>query len=616
MANDNLDPRACFGINRTSDSNLMHNSNSPSPATGLTVVPTAFPKSPTAGIQETLDSLPAHGGAVVIPPGRHTIRRSIVVPANVTLRGSGNATVLQRPAPVWFDLSGPAPAQPVEVPLANVNGLTPGDELYLADAGQGGWHARHLVVTRLEGNRVIGELVAGDPDRSYNPATRAWAGNFFPMILIHHRENVTVADLSIDGGPHDYSESRQAGFTCSAVHGVHSENLRVQNVNVRRWPSDGISAQKGSAVVSHCVVEDCLGHGYHPGSSISCSTWSHNISRRNRRDGFFFCARVRNAVVAGNIFSDNLGHGVGNLSLPDAFNVVDGNVIQRNGKHGIEGFEALGNVIANNIIRDNSQSAPGQYAGIRLESHSDNSLTGNLCLDTQETPTQTTGIELVDPAGENVMAHNHGSVVRKEIAMETPEAIIRRTPQAPLLDGGVQDAVWKTAEGLTLAKRVEDGAPLEVVSTVRILHDDAFLYFGVECPEPEMDQVEDQLSGRGDHAFTENCVEIYLIPGVGGDDFVHLAVNSLGAFFQRGKDRPKTWDSEAKLASQRGADSWSFEIAVPVGVLGPEGLTSGHRFKANFYRTRLTTSPPERSCWTPTRASFLMPRRFGELRVE
>lgn len=594
----------------------MHNTNAPAPAAETTVDPSAFPGSPTAGIQEALDSLPAHGGAVVIPPGRHTLRRSIVVPANVTLRGAGSATVLQRPAPAWFELSGTAPAQPVEVPLQSVDGLQPGDALYLTDAAQGGWNARHLAITRFEGNRVKGELVAGDPDRSYSPASRAWAANFFPMVLIHRCENVTVADLTIDGGPHDDADSRKPGFTCSAVHGVHAENFRVQNVTVRRWPSDGISAQNGSAVVSHCVVEDCLGHGYHPGSSISCSTWSHNISRRNKGDGFFFCARVRNAVVAGNVFTDNLGHGVGNLTFPDAFNVVDGNVIQRNGRHGIEGFAALGNVISNNVIRDNSQSAPGKYAGIRLESHSDNSLMGNLCLDTQETPTQTTGIELVDPAGENVVAHNRGSVVQTEITDETPVAVIRRTLEPLVLDGRLNDAAWKAADPLTLARRVEDGSALEVVSTVRVLHDGAFLYFGVECPEPDMDQVEDQLSGRGDPAYTENCVEIYWMPDADKDEFLQFAVNSLGAFFQRGSAKSKTWDSGAKLGSHLGAAGWSFELAVPVEVLGAGGLLPGRIFKANFYRTRLAVSPMERSCWAPTRASNFMPRRFGELRVE
>ncbi|GAG16367.1 unnamed protein product, partial [marine sediment metagenome] len=49
--------------------------------------------SPTAGIQEAIDALPAGGGVVTLPRGRYVIRRAIVLRSHVTLRGDGVHTV-------------------------------------------------------------------------------------------------------------------------------------------------------------------------------------------------------------------------------------------------------------------------------------------------------------------------------------------------------------------------------------------------------------------------------------------------------------------------------------------------------------------------------------------
>ncbi|MCA1809987.1 MAG: right-handed parallel beta-helix repeat-containing protein, partial [Lentisphaerae bacterium] len=387
--------------------------------------PPIDPGSTTAGIQEALDALPESGGMLCLKSGRYLVRRSIHLRANVTIRGEGAATILMRPTPIFFTLTAVAPALPVEAELSAVDGLQPGDEIYIRDKGQGGWHARHIIIEHIHNKLVQGSIVAGDPRRSYSPDADGHGGNFFPMIMIPGSHNAMVADLAIDGGPHVYSREQMPGFTCSGVHGVKAENLRVRDITVRRWPSDGISAQGGSAFVTECLVEDCLGHGFHPGSNITHSIWNNNIARRNGQDGFYFCRGVRNAIVSGNLLIENRMNGIGNLSAPDAYNVVTGNVIARNGRHGIEAFEALGNVIGNNQVRDNSQSDVGRFAGIRLESHADNIVTGNLCLDTQTSPTQKTGIELVDPAGENKFADNHGTMVTADAVCQPPLGEIR-----------------------------------------------------------------------------------------------------------------------------------------------------------------------------------------------
>ncbi|GEM_PF-728931 len=592
----------------------------------VTVNPSAHRGSPTAGIQEAIDSLPEGGGMVFVPHGTYLVRRSIVLRANVTLRGEAAATVLMRPAPIFFDLTAPTTAHCMDAELSTVEGLQVGDEIYIADKAQAGWHARHMTITAIKGTRVQGTLVVGDPERCYDSKGGAHGANYFPMILAPRiageGTGAGVMDLMVDGGPSTYDPRRMLDFTCSAIHGVHSDNFRVRGVTVRRWPGDGISTQGGSATVTECLVEDCLGNGYHPGTGISSSIWTNNISRRNGWDGFFFCLAVRNAIVSNNLLIDNHLNGIGGLQDPDAYNVITGNVIARNGKRGIDAFGALGNIIANNLIQDNSRSVPGAFAGLWMENHCGNVVTGNLCPDTknaQKTPTQAGGIESIDPAGENTIANNAATLHTMPAAPPPPKAEIRPVEKAPVLKNGrLDDPAWKAADELVMALRAEDGTPAQTTTRARFLRDNRFLYIGLHCPEPFMDRISDCVTQHNGPTWSENSVEIYFMPDASGPRCFQLAINSLGTLLEQQYQGRKSsaWDSKAQVKAYRGQDFWSLEIAIPLEAFGPEGLPSGRQCKANVYRTRLTLWPEERSCWSPTMGGFFLPRRFGTLTVK
>src|SRR4029079_12882501 len=52
--------------------------------------------SPTAGIQEAIESLGPQGGLVKLGPGEYLLRQSIRVRSNLTMEGAGEATVLRK----------------------------------------------------------------------------------------------------------------------------------------------------------------------------------------------------------------------------------------------------------------------------------------------------------------------------------------------------------------------------------------------------------------------------------------------------------------------------------------------------------------------------------------
>ncbi len=155
------------------------------------------------------------------------------------------------------------------------------------------------------------------------------------------------------------------------------------------------------------MVENCRGHGMHPGTGLADSVWSGNISRENTGDGLFFCMRVRHSVVSNNVLADNDGAGIGHVGGGgDRYNVVAGNTCVGNGRWGIQVYDGADNVITGNLCLSNSRLDPGRYPGIGVIKTTDTIISGNRCLDGQETRTQAAGIVESDGSDFNLFTGN------------------------------------------------------------------------------------------------------------------------------------------------------------------------------------------------------------------
>ena len=362
--------------------------------------------STTAGIQEAVDSLPKSGGSVYLPAGRYRLRRSVELRSRVRLHGEGPATVVLRPKEVVTLLAKNAHGESRTLHLKNSRGLRPGDEIHVGDDECEGWWASHCEIKQVIGKRLSLEVLWGERRRRFLTGRRAFAANWFPAFWLRDIQDVTVEDLTIDGGIRKHRRAK-CDFVVAAVHSRECRNVRVLNVTVRNWPGDGIGLQAGrGGLVSGCVAENCAGYGFHPGTGVTESIWSDNCARGCTRDGFFFCLRVTHSTVRGSVFTGNGGHGIGGLSDPDCCNVVAGNVCADNGMHGIDADRAIGNTIQGNVCRNNSRSAPGKYAGILLSKHRDNVVTGNVCIDDAPEHTQLRGLVEKRPAGSNIVKDN------------------------------------------------------------------------------------------------------------------------------------------------------------------------------------------------------------------
>ncbi|MEE3043043.1 MAG: right-handed parallel beta-helix repeat-containing protein [Candidatus Latescibacterota bacterium] len=359
--------------------------------------------SPTSGIQEAIDSLQEQGGRVHIPAGRWHLSRSICLPSGVSLVGDGPATVLHI-SPLKVARLAKAVRKGGRV--LTLKGKVPyrvGQEIGISDEVLSGWWGTHGIVEAIKGQQIH---LSARFNRGLSVADDAKAVSLFPAITADGATDAELANFTIRG-PKGY-KGKWWDFTYSAIHLVSCQRVRVTNVTVFEWPSDGIGVQRGSDVqVSQCQSHGCRGHGFHPGTGLARSIWSHNIGKGNGGDGFFFCARVHHSTCSDSVFSENGLAGIGGVARGgDHHNIISDNVCSYNQKWGIEATRGDEQIIAGNLVLSNSQERAGEFPGIRLHDMERNVVTSNRLADDQNEPTQTKGIVESGATDYNLISSN------------------------------------------------------------------------------------------------------------------------------------------------------------------------------------------------------------------
>ncbi|MCX7826057.1 MAG: right-handed parallel beta-helix repeat-containing protein [Verrucomicrobiae bacterium] len=371
--------------------------------------------SPTCGIQEAIDALPADGGVVNIPPGNYCLRRSIALRSRVTLRGAGSTTVLTRGKQAHARLTQPARKGDTSVEVETTAGFRIGDEVGLMDDKMRGWYMAHCIIKQVEARRLVfGEpIVSGHQEGVFTPERNAVVINYFPFIranAMHWQapvREVAILDLTFDANLAE-NPGPWTDFTLAAIHLANVSDAVVRGCVVRGSIADGIGVQGGSDNrVEGCLVENCRGHGFHPGTSLRGAVFANNVGRSNGGDGLYFCAEVTGITVANNLFHHNAGHGIGGLGGGgDRFNVVANNVCRANGSCGIQLTDGRDNVVTGNVCLDNSQRGAGKFSGILIANTTRSVITGNRCGCEDDKPSQRFGIEETGASDTNVITGN------------------------------------------------------------------------------------------------------------------------------------------------------------------------------------------------------------------
>ena len=183
---------------------------------------------------------------------------------------------------------------------------------------------------------------------------------------------------------------------------------------------------------------------------------------------------------------------------------------------------------------------------------------------------------------------------------------------SPTIDGVIEgDAGWSGATTLNL--QLSNGAgPAEMPTAAKVGIRSDTLFVGFTCAEDRLDSIKAQVAETDGAVWQDDCVEVFIDPGVTEKKFYQVVANSRGTLLRTCNDG-SVWRPEVKAAAKvdRPGNRWLVELAIPVA-----DLNLAPRFGLNLGRERRPTEVMELSTWSVTGGPFSRPDRFGLAVIE
>lgn len=201
---------------------------------------------------------------------------------------------------------------------------------------------------------------------------------------------------------------------------------------------------------------------------------------------------------------------------------------------------------------------------------------------------------------------------------EPKRARVLRTGEKITVDGRLDEPAWGKGEPISnfIQFQPEKGKPASFPSSVKVLFDDNYVYFGFSCEDKEPGKVIARLTKRDADLWEDDSVIVFLDTFLDKRNCYYFSTNVLGTqsdgrVVENGLTIDKTWDGIWKSAGQRTEFGWAAEVAIDLGSL---------KFKPGEERTwgfNVGRSIPrlfESSFWAGPLESPYKVSQFGELR--
>jgi parallel beta-helix repeat protein len=317
-------------------------------------------------LQSAVDYIANLGGGVVeIGAGEFSMRDSLHLRAQVTIRGQGDKTVLRKAKGYVSALGVDGDYGEEQITLKDPTGFDVGCGVAIWDKTSGGFHTTVARITGRNGNTCSISLPLNSDCMVDG---KAKAGTVFPVISGYHLDGVRLENLSIDGNKEEnvhLNGCRGGGIFLYRCPGAVIERCTVRNYN-----GDGISFQQCNDVtVANCASEGNASLGLHPGSGSQRPTVRNCVARNNGEDGLFLCWRVKHGLFEDNLLENNGRFGI-SIGHKDTDNLLRKNTVRGNHEDGIcfrdesEGMAGHRNRLEQNLIENNGVKRTA--AGIRV----------------------------------------------------------------------------------------------------------------------------------------------------------------------------------------------------------------------------------------------------------
>jgi parallel beta-helix repeat protein len=357
------------------------------------------------------------GGIVEIGPGEFLMRDSLHLRSRVTVRGTGERTVLKKDREYRSSLAADSDFGEAAITVQNTDGFTIGRGVYVASEKQLNFHGVCATILNARENYFT---LSRPMNADIMMRDGGFAATVFPVISGYNLQDANVENLTVDGNRAE-NPTQVDGCRTAGIFLYRGDHCVISNCFVRDYNGDGLSFQQSNDVkVEGCVVERCAGLGLHPGSGSQRPTVKNCRAISNGGDGFFFCWRVRGGVAEGNWLENNGGYGM-SIGHKDSDNFVRRNTILGNKQGGVywraetEPMAAHRVTFENNTVRDN------EGWGLFVDGATHGTIIRNNLVEDTGAGRQKTAIRIGKQAGEVVLDGNTVKAAN-EVLDERPKA--------------------------------------------------------------------------------------------------------------------------------------------------------------------------------------------------
>lgn len=285
-------------------------------------------------IQAGIEYLHRIGGGVLrIYPGVYDMNNALYLRTDVTLRGSGENTVLRKTDGVVTLVKRDVDWYEYAVEVEKAAGFVRGGGIMLrSKAGSNDWQYDTFTSTITE---IEGDLIYLDnmPYKNFWVNKKATAATIFPIITaVEKTNNVRIEDLVLEGNK-DNNELINGNYA-GAVFIQNCNQWDFENVTVRNYNGDGYSFQICNDIhFENCTSLNNSGLGFHPGSGSQRPVFRNCTSTGNDQ-GIFFCWGVSFGLAENCTLSNNRKYGI-SIGHRDTDNMIRNCKIENNGEVGI-----------------------------------------------------------------------------------------------------------------------------------------------------------------------------------------------------------------------------------------------------------------------------------------
>ncbi len=205
------------------------------------------------------------------------------------------------------------------------------------------------------------------------------------------------------------------------------------------------------------------------------------------------------------------------------------------------------------------------------------------------------------------------------LAASTNEMLSKRTVPAmklgaefkpPVIDGDLNDAVWKVASVASSFVDSDSGQPVEDQTEALLAYDSDYIYVGFRCHDAMPNSILARETVRDADMGNDDNVRFFLEPfhSQKWNDLSTFIVNARGTrrtSFAGGRANKLEWQGDWAAAAKRTPEGWTAEMRIPWGILTYPHSKDPQAMGINFRRYQTRTQ--RTSIW-----SWLGPQGFLE----